>query len=350
MLALGSSFTNTGTFGIHDNTTLTVAGGFSNSATLDVDSNDNASYGTGEGGSGLTVTGTLANTGAVQIGDPILALDAATTVTLGGLTNAGRSDSFILDGSSKYAATLDFTNPAGFTSNGGTFELTYGGLLALGSSFTNTGTFGIHDNTTLTVAGGFSNSATLDIDNNDNPFQGTAEGGSSLTVTGTLANTGVVQLGDAMLLLDAATNVHAGRAREQGAQRQLHPGRFFEIQRHAGLHQPHRVHQQRRHLRADLWRVAGAGQQLHQQRHDRHRGQLLRAHDRPDDFHDDGVERHCDRGQFVGHHRSDQRLEQSRLDHAGERRRPCPLRVAVGGEPRLDHELWRGDRYRRNLR
>ena len=210
LLALGSSFTNTGTFGIHDNTTLTVAGGFSNSAMLDVDSNDNASYGTGEGGSGLTVTGTLANTGAVQIGDPILALDAATTVTLGGLTNAGRSDSFILDGSSKYAATLDFTSPAGFTSNGGTFELTYGGLLALGSSFTNTGTFGIHDNTTLTVAGGFSNSATLDIDNNDNPFQGTAEGGSSLTVTGTLANTGVVQLGDAMLLLDAATNVTLG--------------------------------------------------------------------------------------------------------------------------------------------
>ena len=217
LLALGSSFANTGTFGIHDSTTLTVAGGFSNSATLDVDSNDSFFQDTGEGGSRLTVTGTLANTGVVQIGDSILALDAATTITLGGLANTGTSDSFILDGSSKYAATLGFTSATGFTSNGGTFELTYGGLLALGSSFTNTGTFGIHDNTTLTVAGGFSNSGVLDVDSIGSFYAGTGEGGSSLTITGTLANTGVVQIGDPYLALDAATTVTLGGLANTGA-------------------------------------------------------------------------------------------------------------------------------------
>jgi hypothetical protein len=208
LLALGSSFTNTGTFGIHDNTTLTVAGGFSNSGTLDVDNNYTAAPAIDEGGSSLTIAGTLLNTGAVQIGDPYLALDAVTTVTLGGLTNAGASDSFIVDGSSRYAATVEFTS-TGFTSNGGTFELTYGGPLSLGSSFTNTGTFGIHDNTTLTVDGNFSNSATLDVDSNGIlDEENTDEGGSSLTITGTLANTGAVQIGTPYL--DAATTVTLG--------------------------------------------------------------------------------------------------------------------------------------------
>ena len=62
---------------------------------------------------------------------------------------------------------------------------------------------------------------------------------------------------------------------------------------------------------------------------------------RSDDVYGDGVEPHYDRGEFVGRHPADQRLDQPRLDHAGERREPHPLRIDVGGEPGLDLELRR---------
>ena len=157
-LAESSPFNNTGTFGIHNNTSVTIDGGFTNSGTLGVDSaylthDNNISY--SEGGSSLTIKGTLANTGSVQIGDEYITifgtaqygLNAATTVTLGGLTNSASTDTFVLDGSSSFAATLSFTG-SGFTSNGGNFELTYAAPLTLAESspFNNTGTFGIHNN------------------------------------------------------------------------------------------------------------------------------------------------------------------------------------------------------------
>ena len=84
-----------------------------------------------EGGSSLTIKGTLANTGSVRDRRRhIFGADAATTVTLGGLTNSASTDTFVLDGSSSFAATLAFTGP-GFTSNGGNFELTYAAPLTL---------------------------------------------------------------------------------------------------------------------------------------------------------------------------------------------------------------------------
>jgi hypothetical protein len=80
---------------------------FTNSATLDVDNNYPGFN--GEGDSSLTITGTLANTGTVQIGNPYLS--SATTVTLGGLTNASGA-SFALNGSASHAATLDINGSA----------------------------------------------------------------------------------------------------------------------------------------------------------------------------------------------------------------------------------------------
>jgi L-fucose isomerase, C-terminal domain len=44
--------------------------------------------------------------------------------------------------------------------------------------------------------GGFTNSGTLDVDNIDNAVAGEIDGGSSLTITDTLANTGSVQVGN----------------------------------------------------------------------------------------------------------------------------------------------------------
>ena len=229
-LTLTASFSNSGTFAIHNNTSVTVDGGFTNSGTLDVDNAYVASGGAltySEGGSSLTISSTLANTGAVQIGDRVpynqyvlYGLTAATTVTLGGLTNAA-GDSFLLDGSSKYAATLAFTGSGiGFTSNAGDFELTYASPLTLTASFSNGGTFGIHNNTSVTVDGGFTNSGTLDVDNAYVASGGAltySEGGSSLTISGTLANTGAVQIGDrvpynqyVLYGLTAATTVTLG--------------------------------------------------------------------------------------------------------------------------------------------
>ena len=195
-LAESSSFANTGIFGIHDDTILTVDGGFANSGTLDVDS------GSGEGGSSLTVTGTLKNTSTIQIG--IGSLNAATTVTLGSFTNSGGA-SISLDGSSsKHIVTLAFTGGTdAFSSNAGTFDMSHGAMsLDESGSFSNTGIFGIRNDTTLTVNGGIANSGTLDVDS------GSGQGGSSLTVTGTLNNTSAIQIGNGTL--NAATNITLG--------------------------------------------------------------------------------------------------------------------------------------------
>ncbi len=116
---------------------------------------------------------------------------ASTTATLGGLTN-GSGDTFAVNGSSSFAATLAFTG-TGFTSNAGSFELTYVAPLTLNGAFNNSGTFGIHFDTALTVDGGFTNTGTLDVDNEG---FGVGEGGGSLTITGTLNNSGTVQIGN----------------------------------------------------------------------------------------------------------------------------------------------------------
>ena len=195
-LTLSSSVTNKGSFDLNDNTALTVDGGFTNSSALNVDN------GTSQGGSSLKITGTLANTGAVQVGPNNLTLGAQTSVTLGGLTNATGA-SFVLEGSAAHAATLAFSG-SGFTENDGTFQLVYATPLTLSSSVTNKGSFDLNDNTALTVDGGFTNSSALNVDN------GTSQGGSSLKITGTLANTGAVQVGPNNLTLGAQTSVTLG--------------------------------------------------------------------------------------------------------------------------------------------
>ena len=115
-LTLGSSFTNTGDFQLHQHSAVTVDGSYSNSGTLNIDTNYSYDNYT-EGGSSLTVTGTLANTSSVQIGDTSQGINAATAITLGALVN-GSGASFALYGSRGYAATLAFsTGGAGFTAN-----------------------------------------------------------------------------------------------------------------------------------------------------------------------------------------------------------------------------------------
>ena len=94
---IAAASSNSGTFGIANNSSVTINGNFTNSAALNVDSYYYSFGGvTTQGGSDLTITGTLTNTGtaaAVQVGDTSLGIDAATTITLGGLVN-GAGESF----------------------------------------------------------------------------------------------------------------------------------------------------------------------------------------------------------------------------------------------------------------
>ncbi len=161
-----TAFTNSGTLGLHNNTSVTVDGGFTNSGTLDVDNAYVASGGAltySEGGSSLTISSTLANTGAVQIGDRVpynqyvlYGLTAATTVTLGGLTNSANA-SFNAYGSSSYAATVTVD---GLVSNAGTLNVGDYSVFDVtgGNAFTQTG-----GTTTISADGSFS-AATIDID------------------------------------------------------------------------------------------------------------------------------------------------------------------------------------------
>ena len=197
-LTLASGFTNSGGFRLDGQSSLTVTGGFTNNtgATLYVDTLS------GDGGGGLKIAGTLANTGVVQFGNGNLG--AATTVTLGGLTNASGA-SFSAEGSAGHALQLDFSNNVtGFTSNSGAVELSDIASLTLASGFTNSGGFRLDGQSSLTVTGGFTNNtgATLYVDTLS------GDGGGGLKIGGTLANTGVVQFGNGNL--GAATTVTLG--------------------------------------------------------------------------------------------------------------------------------------------
>ena len=116
--------------------------------------------------------------------------NAPTTLTLGGLTNASGAH-FEMYGSSANKATLTFSSGgSGFTSNAGNVQLGNLTPLTLNRGFTNTGTFQLNGDTALTIDGGFANSGFLGLDSNY------GDGGGSLTITGTLANsgTGTVQV------------------------------------------------------------------------------------------------------------------------------------------------------------
>ena len=117
--------TNSGTFGVHNNTTVTIGGGFTNSGTLDVDNNGcrlSRRHRLWRGRQQPDHQRRAGNSKTMQIGSN--GGNGLTTLTLGGLTN-GADDSFHVNGSSSHLATLAFTGGASsFTSNGGDFELT----------------------------------------------------------------------------------------------------------------------------------------------------------------------------------------------------------------------------------
>src|SRR5208283_2506202 len=172
-------------------------GAFSNNGgALDLDTNG------GDGGGTVTVGGTLGNAGKVQLGSAGNNLAAATTLTLGGLTNASGA-SFEVFGSASHPATLAFSSGGtGFTSNAGFVDLSDTAPLTLASAFDNSGTVVLGETAALTVTGDFTNSGATELD------AAQLDGGGSLTIGGVLANTGDVLIGNTAL--SAATTLTLG--------------------------------------------------------------------------------------------------------------------------------------------
>ncbi|MGH7155865.1 MAG: hypothetical protein ACREF3_18210, partial [Acetobacteraceae bacterium] len=185
----------TATLALDGNASLNDGGNYSNSGALDLDTN----Y--GDGGGALTVTGTLANTGAVQVGSGYDNLSAATTLSLGALTN-GTTDSFAMYGSSSHLAKMTVT---GKVSNAGTIGLT-DATATFAGAISGAGAYQINSGAVLdlshggTVAGSIGGSGTLEILGTKTV---TLAAGAALSL-GTVVQGGTVALGKAVAIANAA--------------------------------------------------------------------------------------------------------------------------------------------------
>jgi fibronectin-binding autotransporter adhesin len=249
--ALSGLASNAGTLMLRGNTSfgdggsvVTTTTSVTNTGTLSVDA-----LGFGDGGSTLTLGGTLTNSATANIGN--IGLSTATTVTAKGLNNTG---SLVLQGNdasgATQLATLDITAAAtktatGFTrvsgdamlefASGGIAAIGYGSWLELdgaearasilsGTTSTaltklasNAGTFMLRGDTNLGAGGSvvtttvsFTNTGTLSVD-----ALGFGDGGSSLTLGGTLTSSATANIGNTGL--SAATTVTAKGLINNGA-------------------------------------------------------------------------------------------------------------------------------------
>ena len=152
--ALGSNSALTGlasidagaSFALHDGAAVSTTGALVNDGDVYLDTSR------GDGGSSLTVGGTLTNSGHLAIGNA--KLSASDKVTAASLDNTGEIH---LTGSSGNQALLDVTGSAGFV-NGGTVFL--------------------ENKAAVSTTGGFANVRTVQLDANP------GDGGSSLAVAG----------------------------------------------------------------------------------------------------------------------------------------------------------------------
>ena len=200
-----------------------TTGSLTNNNDLLVDPND---Y---NGGSSLTVDGTLTNSGTLQIGNSYLT--SPTTVTVDGLDNDNTASIYLYGGSDVQAA-LKIGGAAGFGTSGilsgdvslqgdTLIEFVSGGEItgiasdaqlslsgtqafiadssdtssnsALTGLSSNAGTLFLLDGAAIATTGTLTNSGALYVDTND------YAGGSSLTVDSTLTNSDTLQIGNSYL-------------------------------------------------------------------------------------------------------------------------------------------------------
>ncbi len=231
--ALAALASNAGTLTLADGVMLALPGDFSNSGRVYLDSN----YGY-NGGSLLTIAGTLRNSNAITVGTgsetaPITIqaayLENTGTITLVGGTGTSASQA-ILDITSGTApsvlsGTLNLTGPAlvEFGGSGSITSITYGGGVTLiganalianagapnsNSALTglasNAGFLNIENGAVLQAGGNLANTGTIYLD-----AYNYYSGGSAFDVGGTLTNAGYVQIGSSYQL-NATTMSVAG--------------------------------------------------------------------------------------------------------------------------------------------
>ena len=221
-----ASVGDTATIDLVNGGSLTTTAAFANSGTLNLDTRN-----FGDGGSSLTIEGTLTNGtlntgGTVNIGNT--GLSAATTISAAGFANA-QTGTINIAGNTSTLAELAITGAAGFGQGAGVLSgqvnLTNDAVVQFGSGqitsitansqlylngasaqvndagvagnsalvglATNAGTFDLSNGASVTTTGGLTNSGTTNLDNTN-----FGNGGSSLTLGGKLTNDGTFNIGN----------------------------------------------------------------------------------------------------------------------------------------------------------
>ena len=205
----------------------------------------------GDGGSLLTIGGTLTNEPSSHIFIGNSALSAASTIRAASLVNGGLIG---LSGSSTASATLQVNSAAGFGDAGvltgdvglsgdALVEFAFGQITTIAANSalsligshafvakasntssnsalkgldTVAGVFDLSNGAAVTTSGPLANNATIALDGNS------SDGGSLLNVDGTLTNTGTIQIGNAELAarsrVEAASVVNDGTINLSGDQ------------------------------------------------------------------------------------------------------------------------------------
>src|SRR5271166_7014038 len=213
MASIGGSMSNADLVDVENGSTLAITGNASNSGDLYT---DNSGLG---GKNTLNITGTLTNTGLVefkgagdkasvgtltnQLDSDVFLYGAGSMATIGGMTNAGVVD--VENGS-----TLQINGVASNSGNLYTDQMGIGGnnILNITGLLTNTGTLELYGPGDVATLGGLNTSAFADVEhgstlqvngnasNSGNLFTDNSGlgGKNTLNITGTLTNTGLVEL------------------------------------------------------------------------------------------------------------------------------------------------------------
>ncbi len=230
--ALDGLAENDGTLRIINGASVGITGNFLNTGALLLDGDSFSS----EGASALTVSGTLTNTGGIDVGPPSGNLTANTTLIAGALAGTGSVGLFggtnqaMVDIAAAAPTTLAFdlallgnsllqygSGQIGTIANGVSLLVDGPNALvadasgtttnsALDSLAENDGTLRIINGASVGITGNFLNAGALLLDGDS--FS--AEGGSTLTVSGTLTNTGGIDVGPPSGNLTANTTLIAG--------------------------------------------------------------------------------------------------------------------------------------------
>ena len=231
---------NDGTLRILNGASVAIAGNFLNAGALVLDGDGYAN----EGGSTLTVAGTLTNTNAIAVGPPSGNLNANTTLIAAALTGTGSVGLYgggtaqaVFDIAAAAPTTLAFnlavfgnslmeygSGQIGTIASGVSLELDGpNGFVADASATTsnsaltglaeNDGSLHILNGASAGIAGNFLNTGGISLDGDGYA----TEGGSTLTVAGTLTNTNAITVGPPSGNLSANVTLAADVVANSGA-------------------------------------------------------------------------------------------------------------------------------------